>query len=78
MVVDDIRQTYETLPDQLMRELRQLVGESMDLFRDDQSNPAGPLNGHSLSKLDDDIRANLGGAVPGLRSFGLKLEPDMY
>lgn len=55
------------------RGVRRLVGESMKLFRDDQNNPDGPLNDHSLSRLDANMRAKLADAARVLRPYGLML-----
>ena len=78
LAVKDTRQVFGMLPDYMNKALLRQVEQSMDLFRDDQTNPVGPLNGHSLRKLDDGIRANLGGAAEGLRSFGLELRPEAH
>lgn len=56
--------------------LQESIERAMDILRDNQNNPAGPLNGHSLRKLDDDMRANLNTAAEVLRNFGLEIEPE--
>ena len=76
LAVEDACQVYGMLSNDMDQSLRQQVWQSMTLFRDDQNNPTGPLNGHSLSKLDDGIRANLGGAASVLHSWGLVLKPE--
>ncbi|WP_394065557.1 hypothetical protein [Alcaligenes sp. WGS1538] len=77
LAVEETCQVWEVLPDKTMKCVQQLVERSMDLFRDRQNNPEGPLNGHSLRKLDENIRANFGAAGPVLRSFGLELDPEL-
>lgn len=78
LAVEDTWQVCEVLSRSHVKAVRRLIQECMALFRDDLNNPVGPLNGHSLSKLDDDVRANLGGAASSLRRFGLELEPETY
>ncbi len=78
LAVKDTRRVFGMLPDYMNKTLLRQVEQSMDLFRDDQTPPVGPLNGQSLRKLDDGIRANLGGAAEGLRSFGLELKPEEH
>ena len=72
-------QDWKKLPDLANFELQSMVKDSMSLFRDWGNNWDGPLNWHSLSKLDDDTRANLSAAALVLDSFGLKLavDPDL-
>lgn len=76
--VSELLAVYGVLPRLASERVRERVNQSMDLLRDRQNNPVGPLNVHSLRKLDDGMRADLGGAAQVLRSFGLKLESEMY
>lgn len=57
--------------------LKNYVEDAMYLLRDHQNNPVGPLNLHSLSKLDDGMRKNLGAAAVVLCNFGLEMEPEL-
>ncbi|WP_394060593.1 hypothetical protein [Alcaligenes sp. WGS1538] len=74
--VRDAFATYGALPDLVEWRVQICVNQSMDLFRDRQSNPVGPLNWHSLSKLDNRMQKNLLAAAEVLHSFGLELDPD--
>ena len=76
--VNEAFATYGALPDLVDQRVRELIDQSMDQLRDHQANPVGPLNGNSLSRLDDGMRANLGAAFPVLRSFGLEVESELY
>lgn len=71
-------QKYGVFPYRTSNTIRLLVEKSMDVFRDRQNNPTGPLNALSLGKLDEDTRAHLADAEDGLRSFGLALRPHVY
>ncbi len=76
--VKGAHQVCEVFPYRTSSTIRQLVEKSMDLLRDRQVNPAGPLTALSLGKLDEDTRAHLDDAEDGLRSFGLALRPHVY
>ncbi|WP_454005914.1 hypothetical protein [Alcaligenes sp. Marseille-Q7550] len=76
-VVEDAYQTWGALPQSELERVQRLVESSVDLLRDRQNNPVGPLNRHSLNKLDDGRRRNLGAAAVVLGSFGLELEPEL-
>ena len=76
-VVEDTYQTWGALPKSEVERVQRLVESSVDLLRDHQNNPVGPLNGHSLRKLDDGRRKSLGAAAAVLGGFGLELEPEL-
>lgn len=78
LAVEDTIRIHGMLSEGNIRMIGCLVERCMDLFRDHLNNPDGPLNGYSLSKLDDDIRVKLGGAASSLRRYGLELEPGIY
>lgn len=78
LAVEDTFQTWKALPKSSIERMQVLIGASMGLLRDRQHNPDGPLNLHSLCKLDEGMRANLGAAAVVLRSFGLELEPQVH
>ena len=77
LAVEASYQDWQTLPYPTVVELQNLVDRSMILLRDHQNNPTGPLNWHSLSKLDDGLRKNLGDAAQVLWAFGLELDPAL-
>ncbi len=77
LAVDHTYQAWGALPRGSVERVQLLVEGSMDLFRDHQNNPTGPLNWHSLSKLDEGMRKNLGDAAEVLWAFGLELDPQL-
>lgn len=77
LAVKEIYQAWEVLPLPTIMFLRRMVEKSMDVLRDHQNNPVGPLNRHSLSKLDDGRRRHLSAAAVVLCHFGLELDPQL-
>lgn len=74
LFVRTIRRTYELLPKRSIQEVSRLVGSSLFLFRDMQSNARGALNAASLGRLDDATVENLRNAAWYLSQFGLELD----
>lgn len=72
-LVDRNQQAYGPLPDEMAEYVRILVESSLNLFRDAENNPKGPLNVASLIKLDDSTFVYLRQAS-SLHCLGLKLD----
>jgi len=69
---------FGELPNYTIMDLKDWTRVIMDdVLRDYQNNPTGPLNWHSLRKLDDGMRKNLGDAAQVLWAFGLELDPAL-
>lgn len=73
-LVDTCRQDCGPLAPEMVEEVRRLVARGLDLIRDPQGNPHGPLNGASLSKVDDFTLKHLREASSSLRPMGLELD----
>lgn len=72
-VVNRSRGGYGPLPKEMAEDVRMLASSSLDLFRDAEQNPEGPLNAASLRGLDDFTFACLRRASH-LHSLGLELD----
>ncbi len=68
---------FERLPNYASVIVERFTTLAMDVLRDQQNNPVGPLNLHSLRQLDGRMRANLSAAAVVLCAFGLELEPEL-
>lgn len=73
VLVDRHRQAYGPLPEQMAEEVRKLVNDGVNLFRDAERNPQGPLNVISLKRLDDFTFVCLRQAS-SLHALGLELD----
>ncbi|WP_394065647.1 hypothetical protein [Alcaligenes sp. WGS1538] len=73
-LVDEGRQSYGPLPEEVAEEVSRLVTSGLNQLRDFQDKPYGPLNEASLEKLDDIALEYLRHAAEGLESFGLELD----
>jgi len=72
-LVDKYLQAYGPLPRALAEDVRRITRSSLNLFRDAESNPNGPLNVPSLLGLDDATFVNLRRASC-LHCLGLDLD----
>lgn len=71
-VVGTALRVYGWLPEETAEGVRKMVKDGLDLIRDAQSDPNGPLTADSLSRLDDRSRESLRQAS-NLHSLGLEL-----
>jgi len=69
---------FGELPFHTTIDLEDFSDVAMQELRDHQNNPVGPLNEHSLNKLDGDMCADLRVAAMGLSRFGLELESHLH
>ncbi len=75
LLVGKIENFYGWLPEKVIEDVREAVGNSLSLFRDTERNPYGMLNIASLHGLDDAVLLNLRKASH-LHSLGLEFDPD--
>ncbi len=75
--VSKVLAIFGELPYYTIMDVQDYTSQAMDVLRDQQNNPFGALNGHSLRKLDDGMRKNLGAAAVVLCNFGLEMEPEL-
>ncbi|WP_394065650.1 hypothetical protein [Alcaligenes sp. WGS1538] len=74
LLVNKTKEIAGGLTNEFIEDVRSLTKIGLNLLRDAKTNPAGPLNEHSLQRLDD---ASLGHLRQALRLHPLGLELDL-
>ncbi|WP_394065651.1 hypothetical protein [Alcaligenes sp. WGS1538] len=74
LLVNKTEEIAGGLTNEFIEDVRSLIKTGLNLLRDAKTNPAGPLNEHSLQRLDD---ASLGHLRQALRLHPLGLELDL-
>ncbi|WP_394065648.1 hypothetical protein [Alcaligenes sp. WGS1538] len=72
-LVLEVREISSLISKEMAEDVRGLIKTGLNLLRDAKNNPAGPLNEHSLQRLDDACLGHVRQTLR-LRPYGLDLE----